>query len=179
MNDVRINGVRYVPETNKPNNHHVKRLSTVLARECPYLSRTVRDNIVKRFEFDEVIEKQKEKPKSNSSPSNLYNIDNFGKIDDEGHVSYKNGKAIGRKSTWTIQQASEVRQWVNHGKLSKGNKAKQIGEKVGLPEHMVRKLIRNFKNDAFSKWLDNALSENAIKEPKKEKPKREDVGWFE
>ena len=176
MNDVRINGVRYVPETNKPNNHHVKRLSSILAKECPYLSRSVRDKVVKKFEFEDVsVAKKPAKNTQKKNNKKLINFKGIIKIDKDGHVVFKNRNA---PSEWTIYDATEIRQWVNYGKSDKGL-VRKLSEKLGLKKSAIYFLMYNLEHEEFNTWLDNALSENAIKEPKKEKPKREDVGWFE
>lgn len=185
MNDVMINGVRYVPESNKPNNHHVKRLSSVLAKECPYLSRSVRDNIVKKFESDKIESNQKSKsvesnPKSESNDNipqyskRLFNIKNIKGIDEKGHVLFKKGRRL--KSLWTIYQATEIRQWMTHGKLNK-DRITKLSEKFGVSTNVVNKLIYNLKNEEFNTWLDIMVSKNVIQKPD-EKPNKEDMGWF-
>ena len=174
MNDVRINGVKYVPFSNKPSSHHVKKLSSVLAKECPYLSRTVRDNIVKKFEFDDIKTKPKTKPSSDKGK--LLSIKNFKGIDESGHVLFKRGRHS--KSEWTIYQASDIRQWLNHGKFkSDYDKTKQLSEKFGLSEPVVRKLVYNLEHGEFSTWLDIMISKN-VNAKSEEQPKKEDMGWF-
>ena len=179
MNDVLINGVRYVPETNKPNNHHVKRLSSVLAKECPYLSRTVRDKIVRKFELSDVEtsnSKNKSKPKKNATPHSskrLFSIKNIKGIDEEGHVLFKRGRRL--TSEWTIYHATEIRQWMSHGKFDK-NRVNKLSEKLGLSTDIIHKLMYNLENDEFNTWLDIMVSKNQVQS--EEKPKKEDMGWF-
>lgn len=176
MNDVRINGIRYVPESKKPNNHHVKRLSSVLAKECPYLSRTVRDNIVKKFEISEIEEKPKSKSKV-TAPHNtkrLFSIKNIKGIDEKGHVLFKKGRKS--VSDWTIYQATEIRQWMNHGKFDK-DRVSKLSEKFGISTSLIYKLMFNLENDEFNTWLDIMVSKNNVAKFE-EKPKKEDVGWF-
>jgi len=176
MNDVRINGVRYVPETNKPNNHYVKRLSSVLAKECPYLSRTVRDKIVRKFELSDVEtpkSKKKSKSKTPHSSKRLFSIKNIKGIDAEGHVLFKRGRK--HTSEWTIYQATEIRQWMTHGKYDK-NRISKLSEKLGLSTDIIHKLMYNLENDEFNTWLDIMVSKNQVES--EEKPKKEDMGWF-
>lgn len=187
MNDVRINGIRYVPETNKPNNHHVKRLSSVLAKECPYLSRDVRNTIVRKFEVvgekETKLGDEKEKPKfkvnarSPYSPrTKLFNLNNIKGIDEEGHILYKRG---GNVSQWTIYDATEIRQWMNYGKPIDNSRINKFSEKFGVSVDHINRLIFNLENEEFNRWLDIMVSKNVISKPEEEKPKREDVGWFE
>lgn len=173
MNDVRIDGIRYVPESQS----NTKRLSTILEKECPYLSRTVRDSIVKKFESDDVaVEKPKPKTKKpqNSGNSRPINIKNIKGIDEKGHVLYKQGRKA--KSVWTIYHATEIRQWMNHGKLD-GDRVKKLSEKFGVSTFTIYNLIRNLKTDEFNTWLDIMVSKNVIQKPD-EKPNKEDMGWF-
>lgn len=177
MNDVRINGVKYIPESNKPSSHHVKRLSSVLAKECPYLSRTVRDNIVKKFEVANIT--IKDKPKSeNTAPHSskrLFSIKNIKGIDEEGHVLFKRGKRL--VSEWTIHQATEIRQWMNYGKVDK-KRVDKLSQKFGISTNQIYKLIFNLENDEFNRWLDIMVSKNIVTKSE-ENPKKEDIGWFE
>lgn len=175
MTDVLINGVRYVPETRKPNNHHVKRLSSVLAKECPYLSTSTRDRIVKKFEFADVVVKENSKAKKKISPDKLMKISNIKGLDEEGHVLFKKGRKL--ISEWTIYHATEVRQWMNHGKPDK-HLARKLSEKLGISRNSIYYLMNNLKSDEFNTWLDIMVSKNKVVKVE-EKPKREDVGWFE
>lgn len=175
MTDVLINGVRYVPESNKPNTHHIKRLSSVLAKECPYLSRSARDRIVKKFELSDVsVPKKPAKNTKKKNNKKLINFDGIKKIDKDGHVVFKNRNV---PSEWTIYDATEIRQWVNYGKSDKGL-VRKLSEKLGLKKSVIYFLMYNLEHEEFNTWLDSAVSKNVTK-PKEEKPKREDVGWFE
>ena len=184
MNDVRINGVRYVPQTSRPSSNHVNKLSSILARECPYLSRNVRENIVKKFEFGDGITKQKSN-KSSHKHKNVktkhkskkeFSINNFKGIDEKGYVLFKRGRH--RKSQWTIYQASAIRQWLEYGKFdSKTNIIEQLSKKYTLSDGTVKKLIYNIKHGGFSAWLDDALIKNANNKTE-EMPENKDMGWF-
>lgn len=184
MNDVRINGVRYVPQTSRPSSNHVNKLSSILAKECPYLSRNVRDNIVKKFEFGDGITKQKSN-KSSHKHGNVktkhkskkeFSINNFKDIDEKGYVLFKQGKHP--KSHWTIYQASAIRQWLEYGKFnSKTDMIEQLSKKYDLTESIVRSIIYNIEHGKFSAWLDDALIKNAdIKT--EEMSENKDMGWF-
>lgn len=184
MNDVRINGVRYVPQTSKPNSNQVNKLSSILARECPYLSRNVRDKIVKKFEFGDITTKQKSNNSSHKhrdvktkhKSKKLFSIKNFGKVDEKGYVPFKQGRH--HKSQWTIYQASAIRQWMEYGKFdSKTEMIEQLSEKYNLSDGIVRAIIYNLEHGGFSAWLDDALIENANTKTE-EMPENNDVGWF-
>ena len=172
MNDVLINGVRYVPESKKPSNHHVKKLSSILSKECPYLSRTVRDNIIRKFEFDKV--ESNSNNKQDNGVERLIKINNIKGIDEKGHLLFKMGRR--RKSIWTIYDATEIRQWMNHGKLN-NDRINKLSEKFGVSTDVVKYLIHNLKNAEFNTWLDIMVSKNIHQKPE-EKPKKEDMGWF-
>lgn len=184
MNDVRIDGVRYVPVSSKPNSLHRNKLEKVLASECPYLSKSVRNSIVKKFQEDDV-ESKKAKPKKvkvkkpQKSPSYIFNYKNFKGFDEKGHILYKRG---GKKaSTWTIHNVIDIQQWIDFGRKDKTS-VKYIADKVGLSETIVNKIVYNLKNGELSSWVDKWIAQNNI--PKKSVPvennpqKRKDLGWF-
>lgn len=185
MNDVRIDGVRYVPVTKRPNSFHKNRLERVLASECPYLSKSVRNSIVKKFQEDDDVERKVTKPKNTGikkpqkSPSYIFNYKNFKGFDEKGHILYKRG---GKKhSIWTIHNVIDIKQWIDFGRKDKTS-IEYIANKVGLTENVVNKIIYNLKNGELLDWVDKWIAQSSSTKksvPVENNPqKRKDLGWF-
>lgn len=178
MNDVRIDGVRYVPVTKNPNSHHINRLSRILDKQCPYLSHTVRNNIIKEFKSDELISVVEPNHEPSKKQEHCFSVSNFDGTDDEGYVIFKIGKH--RKSSWTVYQVAEIRQWLTYGKyMSDSDRINQLSEKFDLSHATLRNIICSLKDEKFCDWIDSKISNDGKDADVEEKPKREDVGWFE
>lgn len=183
MTDVLINGVRYVPVSNKPNAHHINKLTKILTDDCPFLSRNVRNDIIRKFKDEDIQIEKPEKPKTkktkNPSKGRLYSPSNFKGFDEDGHATFKKGKY--NRSEWTIHQAIEIRQWMNHGKLNK-DKVKQLSEKMGLTENIIYKLMYNLKEGELDQWIElwlPTVNQVKSKTPIQNNPqKRKEMGWY-
>jgi len=183
MNNVEINGVRYVPLTNKPSSVHVNKLSRILAKECPYLARSEIQRVVKLFESDEPEKKPEvktEKPQK-SPKGRAFNYGNFRGFDKDGHILYKRGGRNGHKSKWTMHNVIDIQQWMNHGKRMDGKQIKKIADKYNLTPVLVRDIIYNLNEGHLQLWIDRWIEKSA-KKPKtpviNNPQKRKEIGWY-
>jgi len=179
MNDVIIDGVKYVPLSKKPNAFQVNKLSRILAKECPYMARAEVQRVVKIFEKDdeEIQQSKSKKPKKNNNL--LFNYGNFKEFDDEGHIIYKRGRGKHPKSSWTIENAINIQQWIKNGKKD-SKRVKKLADKYGLTTYIVNQIIYNLKHGSLQLWIDRWLeTQNKNNAPKfVQNNKRDEVGWY-
>jgi hypothetical protein len=183
--NVVVDGVSWGPISNKPNAHQVNRLSEILASEFPWMVRSKRDRVIRRFKDrdDVVLTQSKTKTeipkKSTKAKSKLFNYGNFIGFDDDGHILMK-GRGPS-KTKWTIHQVIGINQYLLHGKKDKVT-VRELSKKFNLSKDLTKTIVYNLKNGELSVWIDRWVAQGHVDKKtvqvENNPQKRKEVGWY-
>jgi len=177
MNDVRINGIKYVPYSDKPNTTQCNRLSKILASECPYMARSEMTRVVKLFEGTDAPKVKPKTKKPQKVDGKLFNYGNFRDFDEKGHILHKRGKP----TSWTISNAIDIQQWMKNGRMDDA-RIKKLADKYGISTKTIKDIMYNLDKGSLQLWIDRWLEKQSASKSKtpivNNPEKRKEIGWF-